>query len=124
MPEAPEIKPEDDKFTHQVMSSLRKENRELEMRNRGLLSQLARLENNRLKHEQRTIVAEDARESLFDAVRVLAEQVSKKTARGKRARQRARLLLESRSISPPATLGGSRDRNKTRKKSKKKKRKS
>lgn len=107
-----------DKFTDQVMSTLRKENRELESKNRSLLAQVAKLENNRLKHEQRTIVAEDVREALFGGARILAEQVSNKTAKGRRARDRARKLLERRGITPPGSLGSSRARKKSKKKRK------
>lgn len=111
--------PEKDEYTQQVMTTLRKDNRELEMKNRGLLSQVAKLENKRLKHEQRTAIAEYVREALFDAVRLLAEQVSSKTAKGRRARERARVVLEHKDITPPGTLGPSRVREKTKKKKRK-----
>ena len=109
-----------DKFAQQVMTTLRKENAELETKNRGLLSQIAKLENSRMKNEQRTIIAEDVREALFDAVRVLAEQVSNETSKSRRARERARQLLERKNITPPGTLGYSRASRKKRKKRKRK----
>jgi hypothetical protein len=109
-------------FKQQVMSVLRKENKALEVENRSLLTQVAKLENLQLKQEQRTAIAEAVREILFDAVRVLAKEVSNETMKGRRARELARKLLETHGVTPPGTLGRSRaPRKKTKKKKKRRK---
>lgn len=113
-----------DKFTGDVLIVLRKDNKRLESKNRSLLSQVAKLENQWLGLEQRACTAEDVREALYDAVRFLAEQVDSKTAKGRGARKRARNQLEGCGITPPGTLGSSRVCKKRRKKKRKRKRKS
>ncbi len=109
-----------DKFTVDVMAVLRADNKRLESKNRSLLSQVAKLENQWVKLEQRALVAEDVREALYDAIRVLAEQVGSKTASGRKAREGARNLLERADITPPGTLGSSRVQKKKRKRRKRK----
>lgn len=111
--------PVEDQFTQQVMTSLRKENRELETKNRSLQAQVAKLENNRLKYEHRAVIAEQSREALFSAVRLLSDHVKNDTSKERRARERARRYLESAGITPPGTLGPSRERKKTNKRKRK-----
>lgn len=108
-----------DKLTDQVMTALRKENRELEVKNRSLQSQVSNLENNRLRDRQRAHRGEEVMTILYDAVRILADEVPNTTAKGRKARERARQVLEQSGVTPPGTLGSSRTRSK--KKGKKRK---
>ena len=105
-------------FEEEVLKLLRKENKELEVKTRSLMRQVSALENDRLHIEGRTVVAEGRQEALFNALRILAEQVSKTTAKGRRARQEARKVLKDLKITPPVTLGSSRVRKKKRRKRK------
>lgn len=92
----------------EVAEMLRDKNRQLEAEVSALKTHLREAENNALRFESRVVRAEEEREALYDAVRVLAEQVSNTLATGRRARHTARKTLEKRKIRPPSTLGSSR----------------
>jgi hypothetical protein len=73
---------------------------------------LAEKENLHLRLERRVTSAENQAEAMFDAVRILAKAVPSDTALGRRVRQEARVRLEDGKITPPSTLGSSRNRPK------------
>ncbi len=104
-------------LTSEMLELLRSKNNALIRECSSLKSNLRIIENANLKHKMRVVHAEEDREALYDAVRVLASAVSNDTAIGRRARQEARKILETRRIQPPSALGASRV-----KKSKKRKR--
>ena len=58
----------------------------------------------------------DKFDALYEAVSVLATEVSNDTRDGRVAREKARKLLEGNDIKPPSTLGSSRNRRVVKKK--------
>jgi hypothetical protein len=112
-------RPTGNKLFEETLTTLRVENKKLHSKNIALLTELKHHENNRLKWESRYTVAEDRQEALYDAIRVLAEQVSNRSANGRKAREAARKILEAKKISPPVTLGSSRQRKVKRRRRKK-----
>lgn len=94
----------------QLFSVLQTENKELHTQLAANKRYLAEQENLRLKLSRAKDTAEDDREILYDVVRILADQVTAKTAAGRKAREEARKLLEKNKIAPPSTLGSSRNR--------------
>jgi len=104
----------------QMLAVVQQQNKELKARIKNLEGQLSSLENSALKAESRITKAEDDREALFAAVRALAVEVSVKTSAGIAARSFARKKLESRKITPPSTLGKSRQRRQVKGRRKKK----
>lgn len=103
----------------EVAEMLRDKNRQLELEVSALKTHLREAENNALRVESRVVRAEEERQALYDAVRVLAGQVSNTMASGRRARHEARKTLENHKIRPPSTLGSSRaQKRKTRRKKK------
>jgi cell division septum initiation protein DivIVA len=95
---------------------LRKRVQDYETQLLSLRKRVAQLENEEARINRRVVSAEADAEVLLEAVRVLAYQTPRETAGGSRARADARKLLESRKITPPHSLGASRQRVKRRKK--------
>lgn len=92
------------------MVVLKNEIDRLETRLRSVEKGLAEKENEHLRLERRATSAEGQVEAMFDAVRILAKAVPSETALGRRVRQEARVRLEAQKITPPGTLGSSRNR--------------
>lgn len=97
-----------------TLSVLRGEVERLESKLRGVERELAAQENLHSKLERRANSAEESAEVLLEAVRVLAKAIPPDTAQGRRVRQEARVLLEAKKITPPSSLGSSRNRPKKR----------
>ena len=97
-----------------TLTVLRNELENVESKLRATETSLAAKENNQHRLERRANSAEEQVEALFDAVRVLAKAIPPDTALGRKVRQEARVLLEARKITPPSTLGSSRNRGKKR----------
>lgn len=103
----------------EVNDTLRERNRLLEAENSSVKKHLRTAENTMLIVESQMNSAVDTRQALYDAVRILAEQVDNKTAVGRRVRQEARKLLEGVKIRPPHALGSSRASPKRKKRKRK-----
>jgi hypothetical protein len=71
----------------------------------------------RLFREARS--ATDEAETLYEAVELLARGISDATREGRRIRKEVRVLLESKGLPPPYSLGSSRKRKKKTKSKKK-----
>lgn len=97
-----------------IISTQRKEIERLESKIRGNEQTIRTLENNQARLERRAVASEDDAEALLNATRVLAAVIPPDTAQGRKVRQEARQLLEKRKISPPSTLGSSRNRRRGR----------
>ncbi len=112
-----ETKPKKPKNTALVDVTLevqRNKIRELESDLVAARRHLAERENLHHGLERRAASAEASSEALFNAVRILADVIPPDTARGRKARQEARVLLEEKKITPPSTLGSSRVRKRRR----------
>lgn len=71
---------------------------------------LAEKENDQLRLERRVTSSEAQAEVMFDTIRILAKAIPPDTATGRRVRQEARTHLEAHKITPPSSLGSSRNR--------------
>lgn len=103
----------------EMLEVLREKNAELRKANTSLQSALTRTENDRLRQTARAQKAEEDREALYDAVRVLSASMPNTTSQGRKARHDARKLLEQNKIPPPSTLGSSRQVESRKKKRRK-----
>lgn len=103
-------KPQTNTLLAEANTMLRIENRRLIIDLRRAKAVVAAAENQFLNISRVAFTAEIDREVLYDALRVLAENVDNKTAAGRNARQLARTMLEDKKIKPPSTLGTSRKR--------------
>jgi hypothetical protein len=101
-------------FVDTAMGVVRAELERTESRLWSTERDLAARENEHARLERRTNAAEAEATALLDAIRILASGIPPDTAQGRRIRQEARQLLESKKISPPSTLGSSRNRGKKR----------
>lgn len=95
-----------------TLSVMREELERVESKLRGVERELAAQENLHSKLERRANAAEEVAEVMLNAVRILAKAIPPDTAQGRKVRQDARLLLEEKKITPPSTLGSSRNRGK------------
>ena len=95
-----------------TLSVMRAEISRLESRVRSAEQNLASNENEHTRLERRASSAEEAAETLFNAIRVLASAIPSTTAQGRKVRQEARVILERKKITPPSSLGSSRNRGK------------
>ena len=92
----------------EVNETLRNRVRFLETENESLKRQISFKESLLIELTTARNGAVGAQLGLYDAVRVLAEQVSRTTIAGRKARKEARDHLEGSGIYPPHTLGRSR----------------
>lgn len=97
-----------------TLAVLRNELENVESKLRAAETSLAARENNHHRLERRANAAEEHAETLFEAVRVLSKAIPPDTAQGRKVRQDARVLLEKCKITPPSSLGSSRNRGKKR----------
>jgi hypothetical protein len=102
-----------------LVQLLREENKELTKKVKRLQDHMGVMENNLLRKARQAMTAEDDREALYNAVRVLALVVPNTTGVSRKARKDARKLLEDRKLPTPHTLGSSRKRVSKKKKKKK-----
>lgn len=109
--------PKKTKLKKAILDTLREKNRKLETRANSTEVRIRQLENEHAKILRAQHAAEADAEALLDAVRALSSEVSSDTAFGRRVREEARKLLESRKIQPPHTLGASRNRKSKKKRS-------
>lgn len=111
----PKAEGENRAFHTEVAQTLRSRIAVLESQTRALENTVRAHENAALTADRRVHTAEADREMLYIAVRVLAKAVPNTTVGGRKAREAARKLLESKGMKPPSTLGSSRERKKRRK---------
>ena len=95
-----------------TLAVMRGELNRLESKVRSTEQNLAAKENEHSRLERRANSAEAEAEALFNAVRVLASAIPSTTAQGRKVRQEARVILEKKGITPPSSLGSSRNRGK------------
>jgi translation elongation factor EF-G len=105
----------------EMLEMLRLKNAELRKRNSSLERALREAENDRLKRVAVATKAEEDREALYNAVRVLSGVVPMdlelyNVSQGRKARHEARKLLEQRKIPAPHTLGSARKASPRKKK--------
>ena len=110
----PKAKAKKSKLKKEILDVLRDRCKEMELKISRYTSERAFHENERLKIRRAQTSAEADAEALLNAVRVLSAEVPSDKAAGRKSREDARKLLESRKIRPPHTLGVSR-RRKSRK---------
>jgi len=109
------------KLKTEIIEVLRARLKKMSTRCRSAETSLREHENKWFKETRKWSAMEEASTTLFDVVRILADQVPNTTSAGRDARAEARKLLEAQKIMPPATLGKSRVKR-VRKKRKTKKR--
>lgn len=111
---APKEKPRAPKKTLQaeINQMLREDVARLEQQNKILKGLALSHDKKEMKLAREARGAEEDAEVLFEAVTELARVVSNLNREGRDTRERVRKLLESKGITPPYTLGSSRDRKK------------
>ena len=107
-------KKRDQSLQEVTIGVLRGEVERLESKLRAAERNLAEKENEHLSLERRANSAEAQVEAMFDSIRILAASIPPDTAVGRKARQEARVKLEALNITPPSSLGSSRNRPRRR----------
>lgn len=100
------------KLAEEMVLVLRVKIKELSDKISALSTHVRSMENSKFLHTERADVAESKAITMYDAIRILAAEVPNNLARGRAIRQQVRAMLEENKISPPGTLGSSRNRAK------------
>lgn len=103
-------RPKTQNLVEVTLTLLRKKLEEAEHKLKAAETALAARENEHLKLERRANSAEAQMEACFNAIRILASVIPPMTAQGRKVRAEARQALEEHKVTPPSTLGSSRDR--------------
>lgn len=99
-----------DRVQAEMLSVLRADHKKMEQKLQSIDAALIVAERSYNKEKLARESIEESFDALLAAVHILASEVGNVTASDRRARERARKLLEDQGLKPPATLGSSRER--------------